>query len=144
MEVEKALDFIRPANAVFRMTEQGLRSEEGVNDDLTGLTPPGGLQCRVEAAKEGWWTGQAARMHDEIETGGADQIESGQIVSCPGNAGNGDVRTPEITETIQQNLGWTRTPRRVHETLTRPGFLGLGDQLEPGFLRKGAQFDPAI
>ena len=84
------------------------------------------------------------RIHDEIKPRSADEIESGQIVSCSGNAGNGDVITTKGPETIQQHLRWTRTPRRVHKALARPGFVGLGDQLEPGFLRKGAQFDPAI
>jgi len=146
MKVEQALHFIRPANAIFRRAEKGLRPEKGVHDDLTGLTEPGGLQCRIEPTKEVWWTRRASRMrmHHEIESGSADQIESGKVVSRTKNAGDGNVITPKVTKTIQQHFGWARTPGRVRESLARAGFVSLGEQLEPRFLRKRAQLNPAI
>ena len=104
MEVEQALDFIRPDLVLGYVSEEGLGPVEGVDDDLRRFAPLNGFQSGIETAQKIVRSAHSFAVNHKVQTGSANQVQPRQVVTSAQHARYSDVIAGKLTQAIQQDF----------------------------------------
>ena len=102
LEIEEALDGIRPWHSGVPRLEQGVRPPQDMDDQVDGLPVGGnGLESRVQPLHEVRGPGLRPAVPGEVQPGCAHEVQVGVVVPGPEDASHPDVGPTEAREAVQ-------------------------------------------